>query len=129
MGGHRATPSDKPFLSGRSYVNIYLLMQGSLLSHAGTPTGEEILSAFEDSDWNRGRAAKLLGISRGTFWRRVTRWPELYRLACVSLPTLLFEKEACGGDLVRLADIFGTTVPLLSRRLQTRPHRLTSTAA
>lgn len=85
----------------------------------GAPTGEEIVSAFEESNWNRGRAAKLLGISRGTFWRRVTRWPELYRLACVSLPTLLFEKEACGGDLERLADIFGTTVPLISRRLAT----------
>jgi len=94
-------------------------MQEPQLSPAGAPTGEEILSAFEDSNWNRGRAAKLLGISRGTFWRRVTRWPELYRLACVSLPTLLFEKEACGGDLERLADIFGTTVPLLSRRLAT----------
>jgi hypothetical protein len=87
------------------------------------PTADQLLSAFEDSNWNRGRAAKLLGISRGTFWRRVTRWPELYRLACVSLSVLLYEKEACGGDLARLADLFGTTVPLLSRRLETRQRR------
>jgi two-component system, NtrC family, nitrogen regulation response regulator GlnG len=93
------------------------------------PTSDQLLSAFEDSDWNRGRAAKLLGISRGNFWRRVTRWPELYRLARVSLSILLYEKEACGGDLERVADLFGTTVPLLSRRLRTAPRRLTSRAA
>jgi len=81
------------------------------------PTLDQILSAFENSNWNRGRAAKLLGISRGNFWRRVTRWPELYRLARISLPILLYEKEACGGDLERVAGLFGTTVPLLSRRL------------
>ncbi|HVV48255.1 MAG TPA: helix-turn-helix domain-containing protein [Polyangia bacterium] len=92
-------------------------MQTPQPSPGGGPTAEQILSAFEDSNWNRGRAAQLLGISRGTFWRRVTRWPELHRLACVSLPILLYEKEACGGDLERLAGLFGTTVPLLSRRL------------
>ena len=99
---------------------MYLLMQVSQRTPGEAPTADEILSAFESSNWNRGRAAKLLGISRGTLWRRVTRWPELYRLACVSLPLLLYEKEACGGDLERLADIFGTTVPLLSRRLGRR---------
>ncbi|HLK91118.1 MAG TPA: helix-turn-helix domain-containing protein [Polyangia bacterium] len=93
------------------------------------PTLDQLVSAFEGSDWNRGRAAKLLGISRGNFWRRVTRWPELYRLARVSLPLLLYEREACGGDLARLADLFGTTVPLLSRRLRTEAPRLASRAA
>jgi hypothetical protein len=83
-----------------------------------TPTADQILLAFQDSNWNRERAAKLLGISRGCFWRRVTRWPELHRLARVSLPILLYEKEACGGDLERLADFVGTTVALLSRRLE-----------
>jgi hypothetical protein len=83
-----------------------------------TPTAEELLLAFDRSNWNRERAAKLLGISRGCFWRRVARWPELHRLACVSLSVLLFEREACGGDLARVADLVGTTVPLLSRRLQ-----------
>jgi hypothetical protein len=102
------------------YVNIYLLMQTSQEIHGTAPTEDQILLAFEHSDWNRGRAAKLLGISRGNLWRRVTRWPELYRIACVSLPILLYEKEACGGDLERLADVFGTTVPLLSRRLGAR---------
>lgn len=92
-------------------------MQLSQQAHGAAPTEDQILSAFEHSNWNRGRAAKILGISRGNFWRRVTRWPELYRLACVSLPILLYEREACGGDLERLADLFGTTVPLLSRRL------------
>lgn len=74
--------------------------------------------AFDGSNWNRERAAKILGISRGCFWRQVTRWPELHRLARVSLPTLLYEKEVCGGDLERLADVFGTTVLLLLRRLE-----------
>jgi hypothetical protein len=82
------------------------------------PTAEQLLLAFAGSNWNRERAAKLLGISRGCFWRRVARWPELHRLARVSLPTLLYEKEACGGNLERLADVFGTTVALLSRRLE-----------
>ena len=85
------------------------------------PTAEELLLAFENSNWNRERAAKLLGISRGCFWRRVARWPELHRLARVSLPTLLYEKEACGGDLERLADVFGTTVTLLAHRLEQGP--------
>jgi hypothetical protein len=82
------------------------------------PTAEQLLWAFEGSNWNRERAAKLLGISRGCFWRRVAGWPELHRLARVSLATLLYEKEACGGDLERLADVFGTTVALLSHRLE-----------
>jgi hypothetical protein len=34
---------------------------------------------------------------------------------------LLYEKEACGGDLERLADVFGTTVALLSHRLERGP--------
>lgn len=92
-------------------------MQVARRTQGLAPTPDQILSAFESSDWNRGRAAKLLGISRGNFWRRVIRWPELYRLARVSLPILLYEKDACGGDLERLAGLFGTTVPLLSRRL------------
>ena len=85
---------------------------------AAAPTAEQLLWAFEGSNWNRERAAKLLGISRGCFWRRVAGWPELHRLARVSLSTLLYEKEACGGDLERLADVFGTTVALLSHRLE-----------
>jgi hypothetical protein len=48
-------------------------------------TPDDLLAALESSGWHRGRAAKVLGISRGAFWRRVTRWPELHRLACVSL--------------------------------------------
>jgi hypothetical protein len=82
------------------------------------PTEEQLLLAFDGSNWNRERAAKILGISRGCFWRRVTKWPELHRLARVSLPILLYEKEACAGDLERLADVFGTTVPLLAHRLE-----------
>ena len=85
---------------------------------AAVPTEEQLLLAFDGSNWNRERAAKILGISRGCFWRRVTKWPELHRLARVSLPILLYEKEACAGDLERLADVFGTTVPLLSHRLE-----------
>jgi hypothetical protein len=92
------------------------------------PTAEELLLAFEGSNWNRERAAKLLGISRGCFWRRVARWPELHRLARVSLPTLLYEKDACGGDLDRLAEIFGTTVALLSHRLEQGPADAASSA-
>jgi two-component system nitrogen regulation response regulator GlnG len=88
---------------------------------AVAPTAEQLLLAFDGSNWNREGAARLLGISRGCFWRRVTKWPELHRLARVSLPILLYEKEACGGDLERLADVFGTTVPLLSRRLEQGP--------
>ncbi len=88
---------------------------------AVAPTEEQLLLAFDGSNWNRERAAKFLGISRGCFWRRVTKWPELHRLARVSLPILLYEKEACGGDLERLADVFGTTVPLLAHRLEQGP--------
>jgi hypothetical protein len=87
-------------------------------TNRAVPTADEILLAFQGSNWNRERAAKLLGISRGCFWRRVTRWPELHRLARVSLPILLYEREACGGDLQRVADVVGTTVALLARRLQ-----------
>ena len=87
---------------------------------AGAPTGEQLLLALDRSNWNRERAAKLLGISRGCFWRRVARWPELHRLACASLSVLLSDKEACGGDLARLADVTGTTVALLARRLGQR---------
>jgi Bacterial regulatory protein, Fis family len=90
-------------------------------ARAIAPTAEELLLAFEGSNWNRERAAKLLGISRGCFWRRVAGWPELHRLARVSLPTLLYEKEACGGDRERLADVFGTTAALLSHRLEQGP--------
>jgi hypothetical protein len=90
-------------------------------ARAIAPTAEQLLLAFDGSNWNRERAAKLLGISRGCFWRRVARWPELHRLARVSLPTLLYEREACGGDLERLADVFGTTATLLAHRLEQGP--------
>ncbi len=94
------------------------MQQALSRTHRVTPTADQIVLAFQDSNWNRERAARLLGISRGCFWRRVTRWPELHRLARVSLPILLYEKEACGGDLTRLADVVGTTVALLARRLE-----------
>jgi hypothetical protein len=84
---------------------------------ATAPSAEQLLQALDRSNWNRERAAKLLGISRGCFWRHVARWPELHRLACVSLTVLLYEREACRGDLARVADVFGTTVSLLARRL------------
>jgi hypothetical protein len=90
-------------------------------TRTAAPTAEQLLLAFDGSNWNRERAAKLLGISRGCFWRRVTKWPELHRLAQVSLSTLLYEKEACGDDLQRLANVFGTTVALVSRRLERGP--------
>jgi two-component system nitrogen regulation response regulator GlnG len=89
-------------------------------SGQSVPTGAELLSALESADWNRPRAAKVLGVSRQAFWRYLVKHADLRLVADLDPRDLLRESEACGGDLQALAKKLGVSAPLLSRRLLQR---------
>jgi hypothetical protein len=81
------------------------------------PTSDRVLAPLESTDWDRGRAAEVLGVSRVTFWRWLAKYQELRRVSHISLPDLRETVEACGGDLELAAKKLGTTVMLVRRRL------------
>jgi two-component system, NtrC family, nitrogen regulation response regulator GlnG len=84
--------------------------------HAGL-TSDQLLAALESTDWNRTPAAGMLHVSRTTFLRWLRKYPELHRVADISIPELRREIEACGDDLDLVAKKLGTSVMLVRRRL------------
>jgi two-component system nitrogen regulation response regulator GlnG len=89
-------------------------------SRRAGPTSDRVLAALESTDWDRGRAADVLGVSRVTFWRWLAKYPELRRLSHISVPDLREMFEACGGDLDLVAKKLGTSVVLVRSRLGDR---------
>jgi two-component system nitrogen regulation response regulator GlnG len=84
------------------------------------PNGEQILAVLEGTTWDRTSAAEMLGVSRATFWRWLRKYPELLRVADISIPALRKEIEGCGDDLESVAKKLGTSVMLVRRRLGDR---------
>ena len=84
-------------------------------------TSDELLAVLESTNWNRTPAARKLNVSRPTFLRWLRKYPELHRVADVSIPELRRELEACGDDLELVAKKLGTSVMLVRRRLGYRP--------
>jgi DNA-binding NtrC family response regulator len=80
-------------------------------------TSDQLLAALESTDWNRTPAARMLHVSRSTFLRWLRKYPELHRVADISIPELRREIEACGDDLDLVAKKLGTSVMLVRRRL------------
>ena len=84
-------------------------------------TSDALLAVLESTDWNRTPAARKLNVSRATFLRWLRKYPELHRVADISIPELRREIEACGDDLDLVAKKLGTSVMLVRRRLGHRP--------
>jgi two-component system nitrogen regulation response regulator GlnG len=84
------------------------------------PNSEQLLAVLESTDWDRTPAAAMLGVSRTTFWRWLGKYPEVRRVADISIAALRGEIEACRDDLDLVAKKLGTSVVLVRRRLAHR---------
>jgi hypothetical protein len=80
-------------------------------------TSDQLLTALESTGWNRTPAARMLHVSRSTFLRWLRKYPELQRVADISIPELRREIEARGDDLDLVAKELGTSAMLIRRRL------------
>lgn len=124
--------ANNPEVDTHAIVNAFLARlpssaptpaQGSARAESRAPieiTKERILAALEACGWNQTRAAKVLKISRATFWRRLGTEPEIRRVLEIPLEDLLRDHQDCGGDIDVLAARLGISASVLSRRLGPR---------
>jgi len=68
--------------------------------------------------WNITQAAKLLGVDKSTLSRRLSKEPDIQRLAKATLADLDRQRQHFGGDLAALARKLGVPEKLLERRLR-----------
>jgi two-component system nitrogen regulation response regulator GlnG len=81
---------------------------------------EDLVRALEAAGWNRPHAAKALGISTATFWRRLQKHPDLRRVADLRQVDIDRELSEAGNDLDRVATKLGVSRELLARRVAIR---------
>jgi transcriptional regulator with GAF, ATPase, and Fis domain len=121
-----ATPRGDAHTVVAKFLNRNLRDPGTVESTAAQPnpspghdecTSDQLLAALESTDWNRTRAAGMLHVSRSTSLRWLRKYPELHRVADISIAELRREIEACGDDLDLVAKKLGTFVMLVRRRL------------
>jgi len=121
-----ATPRGDAHTVVAKFLNRNLRGRGTMESTAAQPnpsprhderTSDQLLAALESTNWNRTPAARMLHVSRTTFLRWLRKYPELHRVADISIPELRREIEACGDDLDLVAKKLGTSTMLVRRRL------------
>ena len=121
-----ATPRGDAETVVAKFLNRNVLDHGAVESTTAQPTppprhaestSDDLLAVLESTDWNRTPAARKLNVSRATFLRWLRKYPELHRVADVSVFELRRELEACGEDFELVAKKLGTSVVLVRRRL------------
>jgi two-component system, NtrC family, nitrogen regulation response regulator GlnG len=78
---------------------------------------EALVLALQAADWNRPQAAKALGISTATFWRRLQKYPDLRRVADLRRSDIERELSDASDDVDLAATRLGVPTDLLARRL------------
>jgi two-component system nitrogen regulation response regulator GlnG len=113
--------SDGRAFNSHKFVTAYLKSDAPLARNAarsGDITNDHILDALEKVGWNMSHAAKLLRLDKSTLSRRLSREPEIQRLAKLSVAELERQKESLGGEVSALARELGVSEKLLARRLR-----------
>jgi PAS domain S-box-containing protein len=57
-----------------SEITDYLSEKASIESGSGSDSKEKVLAALEKTDWNKAKAARLLGMSRRTLYRKLEEY-------------------------------------------------------
>jgi two-component system nitrogen regulation response regulator GlnG len=84
------------------------------------PLEQSLLDALERANWNRTKAAQILGVGRTTFYRRLENHPDLRQVLDVEAEELERALAAAGGDVEAAAAKLGVSVPILRLRLGRR---------
>jgi len=113
--------SDGPAFNSYKFVNGYLkshLTTARPAPRSGEISNDQILDALDKVAWNITQAAKLLGVDKSTLSRRLSKEPDIQRLAKATLADLDRQRQHLGGDLAALARKLGVPEKLLERRLR-----------
>lgn len=112
--------SEGAAFNSHKFVTAYLKSEAAIAppARSGEMTSDQILDALEKTAWNMSQAAKILGVDKSTLSRRLSRAPDLQRLAKTSLAELERQRDNLGGDLSALARELGLPEKLLARRLR-----------